>query len=164
MAEYSLQQFRFLVVDDNPHMLRMVAEVLRAFGAGQVMTAANGEAAVEVLHRLPVDIMICDYRMLPMNGIELVNYVRTARDSPNPYLGIIMLTGHTDMAKIMAARDCGINEIVAKPFAPETLRERIISIIENPRDFVVAKKYIGPDRRRRKNDDLAPGERRRAAP
>jgi DNA-binding response OmpR family regulator len=98
-----------------------------------------------------------------MDGIQLVNYIRTSRESPNAFLGIIMLTGYTDMQQVMNARDSGINEIVAKPFAPETLRERIISVIEQPRNFVMSKRYIGPDRRRRDEAELAPAERRGAA-
>jgi DNA-binding response OmpR family regulator len=74
--------------------------------------------------------------------------VRTAKDSPNPYVPIIMLSGFTEHRRITEARDAGINEFLAKPISAKSIYQRVATIIDNPRPFIRAKNFFGPDRRR----------------
>jgi len=73
-----------------------------------------------------------------------------------------MLTGHTEMNRVVEARDAGVHEFLAKPISVKGLYSRIRSIIERPRPFVRAGLYFGPDRRRRDNPAYMGGERRKA--
>ena len=75
--------------------------------------------------------------------------VRSGEDSPNPYVPIIMLTGHTELHRVCEARDAGVNEFLAKPISAKALYSRVASIIEFPRPFIRTKSYFGPCRRRR---------------
>jgi DNA-binding response OmpR family regulator len=106
------------------------------------------DAFAELTH-FPADIIITDYHMQPLDGLDFVRLVRTGSDSPNPFVPIIMLSGHTEMKKIMEARDAGAHEYLAKPISARSLYARINSIISRPREFIKTKTFFGPDRRRR---------------
>ena len=154
----------FLVVDDNKHMRALVKSILHSFGTKNVHDASNGAEAYKELKVFPADIIITDWNMAPMNGVEFTRMIRTDKDSPNPFTPIIMLTGHTERHRIMNARDSGVNELLAKPISAKGLYSRICAIIENPREFVRTKNYFGPDRRRKSSDDYTGIERRKTPP
>ena len=139
-----------LVVDDNEHMRRLLRSILGALGFENIEEAASGtETGFELLKRSPTDLLIADWHMKPVDGLELIRRVRQGPDSPNPYLPIIMLTGHTELRRVIEARDAGANEVMAKPISVRALYARIITTIEEPRPFVRTGTYFGPDRRRK---------------
>lgn len=148
--EYDIERLNFLVVDDNPHMCVLIKTILHAFGVRNVVQASDGAEAFKTLKHFPADIIISDWVMQPLDGLEFVRLVRTGKDSPNPYLPVIMLTGHTEMHRVVEARGAGVTEFLAKPVSPKKLYARIRSIIEHQRNFIKTKTYFGPDRRRRK--------------
>ena len=161
MAGLCLGRVNFLVVEDNAFMRLIIMNLLKALGVGEVRTATNGADGLEELQDYPADIVIVDWEMQPVNGIEFVKAVRTSDYSPNPFLPIIMLTAHSEMHCIIEARDAGVNEFVVKPISANILFERIEALIERPRPFVRLKEgFFGPDRRR-KSSDSAKDERRR---
>ncbi|MDE0809430.1 MAG: response regulator, partial [Alphaproteobacteria bacterium] len=84
-------------------------------------------------------------------------------DSPDSFQPIIMVTGHTEKARITEARDAGINELMAKPVSAKSLYRRLVSVIEHPRQFVRTKTYFGPDRRRKVQPFEGPNRRTNAA-
>jgi CheY-like chemotaxis protein len=148
---YDLSKLAILVVDDNLHMRRLVRDMLHAFGVGQVYEASDGGAALGILRAQWVDILICDWVMEPVDGFDLVRMLRGATDVPNPMLPIIMMTGYTEAHRVLAARDAGITEMLAKPFSAGKLYQRLIAVIEYPRAFIRSPRYTGPDRRRFNN-------------
>jgi len=91
--------------------------------------------------------------MKPIDGIAFTQEVRLSHKSPNPYVPIIMITGHTERHRVEAARDAGVTEFLAKPITAQNLFLRIAEIIERPRPFVRAGAYFGPDRRRRRDEN-----------
>lgn len=149
MAGYNIERLNFLVVDDNKHMRALVKGILHALGTRNVHEAGDGADAFKELRHFPADIIICDWNMSPLDGLDFVRLVRTAKDSPNPFVPIIMLTGHTEMARVVEARDAGVHEFLAKPISAKGLYSRIKAIIDRPRPFVRTGTYFGPDRRRR---------------
>ncbi|MBF0391848.1 MAG: response regulator [Alphaproteobacteria bacterium] len=162
MAGYSLERLNFLVVDDNKHMRALVKTILHALGSKSVVEAADGADAFKELRHFPADIIICDWNMSPLDGLDFVRLVRTGKDSPNPFAAIIMLTGHTEMHRVVEARDAGVHEFLAKPISAKALYSRIRAIIERPRPFIRTATYFGPDRRRRQIEYKG-RERRKAA-
>lgn len=148
MKAYDLSDLNVLIVDDNKHMQILLKEVLRAFHVRQIQTPDDGADALKLLRTFPADIIITDLNMKPLDGLEFVSLVRTSADSTCMYLPIIMLTGHTEMRRVIEARDAGVNEFLGKPVAPNKLYERIVRIIECPRMFINVRSYTGPDRRR----------------
>jgi len=148
-----------LVVDDSPHMRAITAAVLDGVGIRNVREAGNAEDALDVLRTHKVDLAIVDYKMAPLNGAEFVRLVRNSPDSLDPFLPIIMLTGHADRRRIYEARDAGVTEFLAKPIAPKALVTRLQSLILKPRPFVKLESYFGPDRRRVDRPGASEGRR-----
>jgi CheY-like chemotaxis protein len=149
------ERLRALIVEDNPHMRTLLKSLLHALGLKQVYEAAEGAAAFEALRERNPDFILTDLSMKPMDGIEFTRQVRGSKDSPNPYIPIIMVTGHTERPLIMTARDAGVTEILAKPITARSLMLRIAQVIDKPRAFVRCGDYFGPDRRRRTPEDYA---------
>jgi DNA-binding response OmpR family regulator len=108
----------------------------------------------------PADIVILDYMLGSEEGVTFARWLRNAADSPAPYTPIILLTGHADRAKLIAARDAGVNEFCVKPVTPADLMKRIAWVIDKPRPFVRSADYFGPDRRRRDDPNYNGPERR----
>jgi CheY-like chemotaxis protein len=138
-----------LVVEDNPHMRELLRTLLNALGIKQVLEAADGTEAFKQLCEHKPDLVLTDLSMKPMDGIEFTKLVRGSQDAPNPYVPIVMVTGHTERRHVEAARDAGVTEIIAKPITVQGLFSRIAEIVERPRPFVRADEFFGPDRRRR---------------
>lgn len=162
MADYNLSRLNFLMVDDNKHMRALVKSILHALGVKNVLEAGDGADAFKELRHFPADIIICDWSMSPLDGLDFVRMVRTGTDSPNPFVPIIMLTGHTEMHRVIEARDSGVHEFLAKPISAKKLYSRIRAIIEYPRPFIRAGLYFGPDRRRREMPNYNGPDRRKA--
>jgi DNA-binding response OmpR family regulator len=95
-----------------------------------------------------------------MSGLELVQKIRTDPATPNPFMPVIMLTGHTQIERVRQARDAGISEFIAKPVSVKTMMQRLQAVIENPRPYVRTKVYFGPCRRRRASEEYKGPERR----
>jgi len=88
-------------------------------------------------------VIIVDWHMEPLDGLDFVRLVRTAKNSPNPYVPIIMLSSYTEHQRITEARDAGINEFRAKPISVKSIYQRIAMIIDNPRPFIRSKNILG---------------------
>ena len=144
-----LSQVKFLVVDDNAFARTLIRRILTQFGAGEIHDVADGKAAQDEVKHFKPDIIIVDWMMKPMDGMEFVNWLRTADDSPTPFIPVIMVSAFSHMDNVVQARDAGINEFLAKPISAKSLFARIQAVIEKPRQFVRAQQYFGPDRRRR---------------
>ena len=147
--KYNIERVNFLIVEDNQNMSAMVKTLLIAFGARNIVLASDGADAFQKLKHFAADIIICDWVMQPLDGMDFVRLIRTGKDSPNPFIPIIMLTGYTEMHRVLEARDVGANEFLAKPVSAKKLYSRIKAIIEHNRPFFRTKVYFGPDRRRK---------------
>ena len=121
--------------------------------------SAWDECAWALLREVNPDIVVLDWVMDGMSGIDLVKMIRTHPHSPNPFVPVIMLTGHTQADRVETARDAGINEFLAKPVSVNGMMSRLVSVIEQPRPFVRTSLYFGPCRRRRGEEYKGPERR-----
>jgi two-component system, chemotaxis family, chemotaxis protein CheY len=160
----SLERVRFLIVDDNVHMLNIVKTILRGFGAVHVFEAKDLAAAMTRLREDAIDIIVLDYLMGAEDGVAFLQQLRTASDSPAPYTPVIMLTAHAERMRVEAARDAGVSEFCTKPVTAGELIRKVGAVIDNPRPFVRSGSYFGPDRRRRGDPDYEGDERRSDRP
>lgn len=163
MSGYRFDRLRILVVDDNAHMRKLVMTILQAFGMTQIFEAADGERAWAALRDTNPDVIILDWMMDGMSGLDFVKMVRTSPQTPNPFVPVIMLTGHTHVDHVRQARDAGANEFLAKPVSVKAILTRLMAVIEHPRPYVRTKSYFGPCRRRRGADEYRGPERRATA-
>jgi len=160
MSGLRFDRLRILVVDDNQHMRKLVVTILQAFGCTQIVECVDAEHAWSSLAEANPDVILLDWQMSGMTGLDFIRKVRNSPDSPNPFVPVIMLTGHTHIDHVRLARDAGANEFLAKPVSVKAILSRLMSVIEHPRPFVRSKSYFGPCRRRRAVDDYPGPERR----
>jgi DNA-binding response OmpR family regulator len=154
---------KILIVDDNAAMRGIVRAVLAAFGCINVKEAPDARTAFHIINSEPVDLMIADWKMKPIDGLALVKRLRDPEKSPNPYLPVIMLSAYSEAAKVREARDAGVTEFLVKPFNAGALYTRLAVIVNKPRPFVRTKAFFGPDRRRLQAEHEGP-ERREEDP
>lgn len=142
-------QISILIVDDNEFIRTLVTQMCRAVGMTNIIEADDAAEAFKALQRTSVDLVLCDYLMSPLNGIELVKLIRTAQDSTCQDVPIIMMTGHTEQENVIQARDAGVTELLAKPLSAKTLLSRIVHVFAHPRPFIRSARYTGPCRRKK---------------
>ncbi|MBY0356124.1 MAG: response regulator [Rickettsiales bacterium] len=158
-----LSSVNVLLVDADERMVSLLRKVLISLGFGGIYIAKNGNEALQQLASKPIDLVITDWEMNPMNGVEFIHYIRNNRLSPNRQMPIIMLTGKAKRQQVEEARDKGVTEFLVKPFTVRTLCDRIILVIEHPRNFILTTYYCGPDRRRKQIPLLSRANRRKEA-
>ncbi len=146
-------RLRVLIVEDNEHMRILLRALLNAIQIRKIKECSDGAEALSVLPMYEPDFVLTDLSMANMDGIQFTRAVRELPNAALNILPIIMVTGHTERARIEAARDAGVTELLVKPVAAASLFQRIEEIIQRPRPFVRVAGYYGPDRRRHANPD-----------
>lgn len=157
---YEFEHASILIVDDMPAIVNLLRQVLKIFGFTRIIIARDGQEAFEKFCKHNPDIVLTDWIMPGMNGLDFTKKIRNDPKSPNPYVPVIMVTGFCTKNHVENARDAGVNEFLIKPFSSRDLFTRIEQAIENPRDFVKTKVFFGPDRRRRLSGDFS-GDKKR---
>jgi len=161
MYRIDFNKLRFLICDDNPHMRRILRTLLHSFGAREAYEAEDGATALEMYSHYVPDIVITDWAMPIFDGLELTQMIRQPSANNNPYVPIIMLTGHSEKKRVIAAREAGVTEFLAKPISAKGLYQRVLNVVANPRPFIRTRSYFGPDRRRNANPNYSGPERRK---
>ena len=116
-----------LTVDDNKTMLRIIHNLLTQIGFSNVDEASNGMMALEKLKEKKYELIISDWNMEPMSGIELLKNVRaTEKLKMIPFL---MITAESRTENVIAAKQAGVSNYIVKPFNSETLKTKLISIL-----------------------------------
>jgi len=143
-----LTSLKFLLIDDNVHMLNIVETTLRGFGARKIVRAGTADVALDYL-RGGIDIIITDYMIGGLDVIAFTKGVRRMPGTHDRFVPIILLTAHSARPRIEAARDAGVTEICCKPVTPKDLFRKLAAVIDYQRPFVQAPDYVGPCRRRK---------------
>jgi two-component system chemotaxis response regulator CheY len=151
---------KVLLVDDNHHMRVMLTEILRAIGVRTVYEAGDGAEGLQMLRNHPVDLIMTDLAMAPLDGIDFVRLLRQTK-GPSQTTPVIMITGHSTLARVKEARNAGVNEFLAKPMTARGVLDRVALVIDQPRAYVRTATYFGPDRRRHRCDPNWEGPWRR---
>jgi two-component system chemotaxis response regulator CheY len=131
-------------------MRLLIRSLLVSCGLQHVTEASDGEAALEIMRLNPMDLVIADLLMTPMDGLEMTRRLRCERSSLNPLVPVLMISGKMDRASFNAGIDAGVTDFLVKPVSPSNFERRIEAIFEKPRTPVKSQHYYGPDRRRRK--------------
>lgn len=132
-----LAEVSFVAVDDNANTRRMLRELLLAFGAQDLRFAADGATALEMVHTRTPDMVLCDWHMEPMDGIDLLCRLRHKDSGLAARTPAIMLTAHTKPEVVKASMDAGANHFVAKPIVPANLLKRIQWVRADKRIFLL---------------------------
>lgn len=143
---FNLGKAVVLVVDDNAFSLRLTTQTLLGFGVQSRHQTTSVDDAIALLKTYPIDLLVTDCDMPGKDGYDLVSWMRRYGQE-NAWVPAIMVAGHTPQSKVLKARDCGANFIVARPLSPVVLLERILWVARDPRPMLQAGDYFGPDRR-----------------
>ncbi len=149
----SASVFRVLLVEDDVVLRRFLHDTLTILGFRKITEAGNRREALELMrsHRsgFRYDFIITDWEMPEMKGIDLLREIREDVSLPDHTIPILICTGMAQKRHVLEARDYGATEFIAKPFTVAQLVQKLTSLLEKPRSFIITDQYIGPCRRRR---------------
>jgi two-component system chemotaxis response regulator CheY len=128
-------RMRFLIIDDSVTMRRIIANILARLGYPEVVHASNGREALDRLAAETVDVVITDWYMPEMNGLD---FVKTLRNSPaTSHIPIMIVTANAASDDIQHALQLGVRGYILKPFTVETMKDKI--------DVLMAQIEPGPE-------------------
>lgn len=116
-----------LVVDDYKSMVRIVRGMLNQLGFVNVDDAPDGAAAMALLKEKDYGLVLSDWNMQPVTGLELLKQVRAEeRTKMTPF---VMVTAEAKVENVIAARQAGVNNYVIKPFTLAVLKQKLTSVV-----------------------------------
>ena len=118
-----------LIVDDYKTMLRIIRNLLKQLGFHNVDEATDGAAALQKLRDRDYGLIIPDWNMEPMSGLQLLQEVRS--DGKLKELPFIMITAESKTENVLAAKQAGVSNYIVKPFNAATLKSKLTSVIGN---------------------------------
>lgn len=160
-----LERVSILAVEGMAAMVGPLAGVLRSFRFQDVQVIANSDEAWSRLTTEPrpkANIIVLDWNAHPVNGEAFVHRLRRAEPASLAEVPVIALIANADRPTVFAARDCGVNAVLLRPFSAAQMMEKVIWTLSQEPPFIRAQNYIGPDRRRFRTEEYL-GEKRRVA-
>jgi two-component system chemotaxis response regulator CheY len=121
---------RFLIVDDSSTMRRIIINTLTKLGYQSFLEAGNGKEGLDRLGAGPVDMVITDWNMPEMNGIDFVRHLRSREDGRA--VPVLMVTTNAANSDVSEALKAGVNNFVVTPFTADTLKEKIMAAAVPP--------------------------------
>ena len=116
-----------LIVDDYKTMLRIIRNLLKQLGFNNVDEATDGSSALHKLREKGYGLVISDWNMEPMTGIQLLREVRA--DTRLKEMPFIMITAESKSENVVAAKEAGVSNYIVKPFNAETLKNKLSAVI-----------------------------------
>ncbi|MDR3438526.1 response regulator [Telmatospirillum sp.] len=116
-----------LIVDDYKTMLRIIRNLLRQIGFVNIDEATDGSMALQMMRGGNYGLVISDWNMEPMTGLQLLREVRSdAKLKNTPF---IMVTAESKSENVIAAKEAGVSNYIVKPFNAETLQAKMVSVL-----------------------------------
>ncbi len=123
------KNMRIMIVDDYKTMLRIIRNLLKQLGFNNVDEAIDGSSALQKLREQNFDLIISDWNMEPMSGLQLLKEVRAdvkMKDTP-----FIMITAESKSENVIAAKEAGVSNYIVKPFNAATLKGKLTTVLGN---------------------------------
>lgn len=118
---------RVMIVDDYKTMLRILRNLLRQLNFNNVDEASDGGSALRMLRENNYGLIVSDWNMQPMTGLQLLREVRAdAKLKQTPF---IMITAESKSENVIAAKEAGVSNYIVKPFNAETLKSKLASVL-----------------------------------
>ena len=115
-----------LIVDDYKTMLRIIRNLLKQLGFDNVDEAADGATALARLREKDFGLVISDWNMEPMTGLQLLKEVRS--DAKLAHIPFVMVTAESKTENVIAAKEAGVTNYIVKPFNAETLKQKLTAV------------------------------------
>lgn len=120
-------EMNVLIVDDYKTMLRVIRNLLSQIGFKNVDEATDGGQALECMKHKKYGLIISDWNMEPMSGLDLLKAVRGSPEGAS--IPFIMVTAENKVENVVAAKQSGVSNYIVKPFSAETLKTKIASVL-----------------------------------
>lgn len=121
---FQSKNLRVLVVDDAGSMRNVLVSIIKSLGINHVFDTDNGASALNIINEKELDLIICDWEMPKMTGLELFIEVQKMKEPP-PF---VLVTSNAEMEKVKSAVEKGVKHYIVKPIKPETISKKIRSI------------------------------------
>jgi len=122
------KNMNILIVDDYKTMLRIIKNLLGQLGFKNVDEATDGKMALDLMKGKSYGLVISDWNMEPMTGLDLLKSVRGSNDN-HKAVPFIMITAESKTENVVAAKEAGVNNYIVKPFNAETLKQKMSSVL-----------------------------------
>ena len=120
---------KVLIVDDFATMRRVLKNIMKQIGFSNITEAENGKEGLKILKEETIDLVLCDWNMPEMPGIDLLREVRKdeqLKDKP-----FVMITAEAQKENILEAVKEGVSSYIVKPFTPETVEEKLAKVFNS---------------------------------
>lgn len=124
-----MSELKILVVDDFSTMRRVIKKILKQLDLTDIVEAANGIEAWDALQEHPIDVVICDWNMPEMNGLELLEKIRA--DAQYKELPFVMVTAEGKKESMEKAAEKGVTSYISKPFTAKDLEKKLKRMIDS---------------------------------
>lgn len=128
LEHYDIESLRVLIVDDSRMARTLIRRVLSNLGIRHLLEAADGREAIERLAKEPVDLVVTDYNMPQVNGLELTEHIR--HSELLAHLPVLMVTSEANQAHLSQVAHAGVNALTDKPFEPETVKRLLVRLLD----------------------------------
>lgn len=118
-----------MIVDDYKTMLRVIRNLLSQIGFRNVDEAGDGTQALALVRQKQYGLIISDWNMEPMSGLDLLKNVRNAAENHIRAVPFIMITAENKMENVVAAKQAGVSNYIVKPFSAEILKGKIATVL-----------------------------------
>ncbi|WP_417471017.1 response regulator [Maricaulis sp.] len=154
-----------LVLNANSFMRTLLVNVLREAGVRDIILESHASRAIHAMHECAPALVVADWtdqKDPDEDRVRLLQRIRTAEGSACRDTPVILLSSPRPRSDVERARDAGASEYLVTPLAPITMINRLKALKNDPRDFVDASRFVGPDRRRRIRRERGPSFKRMA--
>ena len=117
-----------LIVEDFKSMRRIINQLLKQLGFSNVDEAEDGSSALEKIKAKSYGLVISDWNMEPMSGLEMLKQIRASEEAYKN-VPVIMITAESKTENVIAAKQAGVNNYIVKPFNAETLKTKMSAVI-----------------------------------
>lgn len=130
LNHYDIESLRVLIVDDSRMARNLIRRVLSNLGIQFLLEAADGSEAITLLERETVDLVVTDYNMPEVNGLELTEFIRHSEF--HAHLPVLMVTSEANETHLSQVAHAGVNALTDKPFEPETVKRLLVQLLDQP--------------------------------
>lgn len=127
--EIDFSKLTVLVVDDQDYVRTIIAQLLKRLGVSRVLDCQNGAFALQLLEHHKPDVILCDIRMAPVDGLQFLKDVRNGLGGSDRNVPIIFLTSASDRSTVQAAITHDVDGYMVKPVSAEDLKSKIIGVL-----------------------------------
>ncbi len=142
-----LSDFEVLLINPDEKQRGVMLQVFTGFGVKRTHLCANAFDAMRAVQSSRLGLILCETVLADEDGYDFVRMLRRCEHEPNRRAPVVLMTNEARHTDVVRGRDAGANLVITRPLAPKVILQRIYWLRREPRPFIEAATYVGPDRR-----------------